>query len=116
MRVPRGMLSKRRWPKIDYLSDLRDPSLRWPSIIRRTNPAQGQAGGRGGRKKIAAAMKAIAAYRTVGINAEEAGALTALEKLIKEYDVKVPTPDDMVQGNLPISRSTVRSRWSISQE
>ena len=92
--------------KIDYLSDLRD-AIGFGGLIHNYKNAilhKDRQAVDVVRKKIAAAMKAIAAYRTVGINAEEAAALTALEKLIKEYDAKVPTLDDMVQGNLPIEQ------------
>jgi methyl-accepting chemotaxis protein len=90
--------------KIDLISDLRD-AIGFGGLIHNYKNAilhKDRQAVEVARKKIAAALKAIAAYRRVGVNPDEAAALTAIEGLIKEYDSKIPMLDGMIQRDLPI--------------
>jgi methyl-accepting chemotaxis protein len=48
------------------------------------------------------ALTAIAAYRGVGVNAEEAAALAVVEQMLADYTAKLPRIEEMIAQDLPI--------------
>jgi methyl-accepting chemotaxis protein len=91
--------------KVSVLSDLRD-AIGFGGFIHNFKNAilrKDKAMLERAKRREQAAMKAIADYRAVGTNAEEAAALATVEKMVRDYSAKTQVLEEMIDKDAPVS-------------